>query len=177
MNQTMGNASVPTTTGAKMSSRVHTLRRVPIACPNASPIGYGKCVADPGDLISYKEHCADGSYMLRLARVVGRVNAPADGPICPEVKGKICAVALNDEGTTCYERWIDPSDVVHVNRPAPNFMHYFMTADPSELVKASEYGSASASHTDWQDNPLPCGFPGCTAPHQHRPDGTPNRMK
>lgn len=160
-----------------MSNRTHTLRRVSVHCPNTSTLGYGKWVAKPGDLLTYKEHHTDGSYTPRLARMVGRVNAPADGPTCPEVKGLICVVAISNEGTFCYERWIKPADVVHVSAPAPNFWHYFMTADPSELIKASEYGSASASHTDWQEDPLPCGFSDCPAPHQHRTDGTPNRAK
>lgn len=160
-----------------MSQRHHKLYKRKVKLPHVNTLGFNKWIASPGDWLTYKEHHADDSYTVRMARYVGIVHAPAQGPDVPAVKGKLCVIALSDDAHCCYERWIDRADVQSVCSPMPRFLAYFASADPEELIKASEYGSASASHTDWQENPLPCGYPSCPAPHLHRPDGTPDRMK
>lgn len=162
-----------------MSSRPHKITRRKITCFQCSTLGFSKYVAETGDWITYKEHCADNSYHPRHARVVGWVKAPFQKGSEPQYDclafEGVCVVALNDDATSCFERWIKPEDIISIHMTAPNFLQYFASADPKELLAASEYGSASASHTDWQEAPLPCGYPGCTAPHQHRADGTPQR--
>lgn len=166
-----------------MSSRAHKITRRKIRCLHLIPtMGYSKWEAVAGDMITYKEQITDGSFNRRMARVVGWVKAPFEKGSkpeydCPAFEG-VCVVALNDEGTCCYERWIKPEDILSINTPSPKFLFYFGSADPQELLRASEYGSASASHTDFVTGfpALPCGFPSCPAEHQHRADGTPNRM-
>lgn len=156
-----------------MSRRAHKITRRKIRCTHLTLLGFGKCEAKRGDWIVYKEHHNDGSYHPRFARVVGWVIAPRDGSVEP-FEG-VCVVALNDDATFCYERWIQPEDILSIHPPAPKFLQYFASADPEELISASEYGSASASHTDWTERSLPCGYPGCTAEHLQRAEGTPQR--
>lgn len=135
-----------------------------VRCPNSSYQGFSRTEAKPGDWIAYREHCTDGSSHARFARVIGRIDAAGtDGP---SVKGKVAAIALSDDGTFCYERWIDPADVLSIHSPAPKFLAWFASADPQELLRAADYGAAAAAHTDWNDRAVRCPFPSCPADHE-----------
>src|SRR5882724_8682360 len=85
-----------------------------IPCPNAMFMGSNRGSAKPGDCILYKEYRGtDGAYGTRLARVLGRVSAP-ELSFAKPVKGYALAMALSDDATDGYERWIDPADIVQV---------------------------------------------------------------
>lgn len=123
------------------------LSKVPVVCPNAVTAGFSTRTVMPGAFLEYKEHHEDGTCGVRIARAVGRIDA--SGTDGPPVRGFICAVALSDDGTFCYERWIKPEDVISVKPACPNFFAFFASADPFELLKSSAQGGACAAHMDW----------------------------
>lgn len=127
------------------------ITKCPVFIPEGTRLGFAKGEAAPGDLLTYKEHYTDGSYGLRTGRVVGRVDA--EGTDGPKVEGKIAAVVLSENGTFCYERWVDPKDVTEVHPNAPKFLAYFASTDPEQLLKDANYGSACAAHMDWRNLP------------------------
>lgn len=106
-----------------------------VKLPNATTLGYAQYLAHPGDFIAYKETYQDGSYSLRNARVIGRIEATDDqGPAC---KGFLLVCALSDSMTFGYERWIDPADVTECQPGdrASHFLAWFAGASPETLHK------------------------------------------
>lgn len=137
-------------------------KRAVVFCQNASRLGYSKHSASPGDLVVYSY--PDDSGGTRYARVVGRVDAPAqrcskwashDSAVCEyctkEVNGWLCVVAFSDATHHhAYERWIDPDWVTNVESVTPGHVMFLMTMltrRPEDLIRMSECGSLSAYGT------------------------------
>ena len=108
-------------------------------------IGFDRWIARPGDLILYRERLAGGDdapSLRRIARVIGTVDAPTlpagtnyEGS--PAVKNHICVMALADDGSYAYERWVDPADVVRCLDPEHMraFMALFLAEDWNQCMR------------------------------------------
>jgi hypothetical protein len=134
-----------------MKRKDATLDSAPVFCNNASRIH--KHSAAPGDLLTFNT----GDGKVHLARVVGRVSAPARPcskhwgrePVpcdycTPEVKDWLCVVVLADDMNHAYEVWVDPDWVRNIEKVTIghlSFWEAFLTRDPHELMRLAECGS------------------------------------
>ena len=136
-------------------------KRATIFCDKASRLGYSKHSAAPGDLIVFDT----GDGRDHLARVVGRVDAPAlrcsswdpahDVKACTicdtePVKGWLCVVMLSSSMHHAHEMWVKPEWVSNIEAVTPGHVRFWqtiLTVDPQELMRMSEYGSLSAYGT------------------------------
>lgn len=109
----------------------------PIKCPNAQRTGYNLGVANIGNLIVYREYHQDDSYSMRVARVLGRVTAPKVRPDDREVKGFALVMALSDDCTHAYERWVDPQWIDQVREVPTAMLEFFArpTLPPVDLLR------------------------------------------
>jgi hypothetical protein len=120
--------------------------------PNATHLGFSKYEAKRGDLIVYREHHADDSYQLRIARVIGTVDAPALEH-SSAVKNHLFVLALSNSGDTVYERWVDPANVVECITSPVKFAAWFfsdapMQYSPADVIRLSEYGTLCEHYID-----------------------------
>lgn len=108
-----------------------------VKCPNARLIGFGLGVANVGNLIVYKEFHADDSYSTRTARMIGRVSAPQLDPEGDEIKGWLLVLALSDDCTALYERWVNPQWVVEVREVPTTLLRFFAqpTLPPADVLR------------------------------------------
>ena len=120
-----------------------------VICPNASLLGYSTCKCRVGYFLVYKETYTDGSYNTRLARMIGRIEKAPE----KELIGHIVALALDDNGSHGYERWVDPKDVLEVYAPqhVSAFATWFFSGEKlpyghNMLRKLSDYGTLSAHY-------------------------------
>lgn len=123
----------------------------PIKCPNASRLGYGLSVASVGNLIVYKEFHKDDSYSTRIARVIGCVTAPKIAPDDSEIKDWALVLALSDNCTHLYERWVNPEWVVEVREMPVNILRFLAQQtwpDADTLRRAGEHGSLSEHYIE-----------------------------
>ena len=97
----------------------------PIPCPNADVTGYGLAEANVGNLIGYTEYYEDGTTGRRVARVLGRVSAPKLSSTDRAVKGFALVMALSDDCTHAYERWVDPADILTVRTVPTQLLEFF----------------------------------------------------
>lgn len=114
-----------------------TIDNVKVRCPNAAHGGFQKWFCKRHDLISYN----GGFGHRQLARSLGRLRA--DGEVY------ILALVLASEGTFCYERWIDPLDVISINDPPTEFARWFFAKKlpaPDIARKLDEGGTLSQTH-------------------------------
>ena len=140
--------------------RYHAPIRKPVYCPNANTLGFGKYAASRGDLIVYRENHADGSYTLRMARVLALathdgcgVRYTKTGPrggVKPAPR--LLVLAANDTMTHAWERIVDPEDVTEIRAPNVEnrtFAAWFVAgALPAteSVLHASRYGALSAHY-------------------------------
>ena len=97
--------------------------------PRAMTLGHGRWKARPGDWIVYFR--SDGSRAF--ARVIGQIEScDTDGPDCT---GWLQVVAVSDNGSFGYERWINPADVIECLDPARvrTFLAWMLSATPADL--------------------------------------------
>ena len=114
-----------------MSRKIKFSTRKETKLPNARTLGFNVWKAKAGDLITYVEQPTGHS---RIARVIGEITwCDGDGPDC---RGHLAVLALSDDGTFGYERWVDPKDVIECKRPgrALEFLRWFVDATPDDLV-------------------------------------------
>lgn len=119
-------------------------RKIP--CPNSTRWGGGgKGACKAGDMILYREPWEGGAHGHRLARVLGRVSAPAIGDDKTPVKGWALAMALSDDASHGYERWINPSDITLVINTPSAFAAFFfqptLPYDAQTMRRLMAYGS------------------------------------
>lgn len=119
-----------------------------IRCPNASAVGSSRKVAVPDDCILY-----DDGHGLRLARVLGRVSAPATGSgetRTEEVKGWALAMVMADNHRHTYERWVNPKDIKDVFSPSPKLAALFnspvVSVDVREALAKGELSEGNLEH-------------------------------
>ncbi len=137
--------------------------RYPVKCFQASTLGYGKYIAEVGDIIIYRESTYNVEDLKtlsnphvheRIGRMAGRVHyAPALGET-PEIKNHILVVCLSLDSPCAYERWIAPEDVLRIYDPnhadrkilelitfffSPEFRHY----NPDQLRQWAYSGYAT----------------------------------
>jgi hypothetical protein len=140
---------LPNTAHNRADRRVTTSgKRATVKIPNASHTGYDKWEASPGDMITFTVDAAPGYSDKRNGRVVGRVDASgASGADKTPIVGWICVAMLSDDLSFAYEMWVDPANVTSCRAAANDveFWRTFMTADPGDLLRMSEYGSLGAS--------------------------------
>lgn len=124
-----------------------------VICRNASTIGYSSVKLRVGMFFVYSED-GDGDRR-RLGRMIGRVSAPAIGEgenYSPRIEGYILALVLSDNGAHCYERWIDPNNVIETRdaEGMAEFAAFFFAErlpyDAATLRRLNEYGTLQASY-------------------------------
>lgn len=119
-----------------------------IPCPNAGGFGGGgHGRAKAGHCILYRENHADGTHSERLARVLGRISAAGLNYANKPVKGFALVMALSNDASFAYERWVDPADIVQVF-DVPNAMAAFFFApklayDAATMRRLMDYGTVS----------------------------------
>jgi hypothetical protein len=146
--------------------------RYSVTCPNASQLGYHKVKAEFGDIVVYRERFQDGNDPPRVGRVAGRVHyAPALEPNEEPIEDYLLVIVLADDLSFCFERWINPTDVVSVHSPShpdrklaelrtffisPEFRQYspaqlrewsasgYATPELAQLERSSETNSSAA---------------------------------
>ena len=120
------------------------ISRKSVVCPNASLLGHAKGTAKVGDLVVYKEAYMDDSHSLRAARMIGTIDyAPPIGDDTKPVKGYLLVLALSNDCTHCYERWINPKDVIEVRDNPSAFAAWFFQdrlPDADTARRLAEYG-------------------------------------
>lgn len=120
-----------------------------IPCPNATRLGFCKWRAQVGDLIVYDE-CGDH---LRMARVLGRIAyAPAlEGDKGP-IKGWALVMALSEDGSLAYERWVDPAKIKIVIESPAKFAAFFFAPklpyDAHTMRRLMEHGTMSEQYVE-----------------------------
>jgi len=87
-----------------------------IKCPNTSHIGFDLPVANVGNLIVYRESATS----TRVARVLGRVST-----LDKTVRGFALVMALSDDCSHAYERWIDPKDIIQIRNVPTDVLAFF----------------------------------------------------
>lgn len=121
--------------------RKHTLDNRKVVAPNASFLAGGRGSVKRGDCFIYNE----GSGHARLARSLGRIaSCEWVGP-GEDCTGYICAMALSDDATHGYVRWVNPADVAKVF-DAPSKMAAFFFApelpySSETLIRLMDYGT------------------------------------
>lgn len=122
-------------------------KRAIVRVGNASTIGYGKYQAEPGDFVAFDVPRESGDIDRRYGRVIGRVDAAGwDGADKNPIKGWIAVMMLGIELSFAHEMWVDPEWVkscVSVTDQTLDFFRVFLSADPMDLMRMSEYGSLS----------------------------------
>lgn len=130
-------------------------KRALVRLPN-TPIGVtSKWQAAPGDFVVFEIPHDDGSSDRRYGRVIGRVDAAGwDGGDKTPIKGFLAVMMLGDRLSHAFEMWVDPQWVTHCESVMSHveFFRVFFTADPSDLMRMSEYGSLN---THGGSNALP----------------------
>ena len=123
-----------------------TYAKRPVYCPNASTFGYSKRKACPGDVLTWK-YKADDVYS---GRMLARVNAHADGPDVPAVRGFIAVLELTATFDHAFVRWIDPKDVTEVRRAPVAFPAWFFGELPpiDKILAAEAYGSLDEHYVE-----------------------------
>lgn len=126
--------------------------RKKIHCVNATSIGFGKYMAEVGDLIVYKEHYNDDSYGMRTARMIGSVTAPKVDPADAVIKDWLLVLTLSDDCHTCFERWVNPIHVVEVTNPPTQMVAWFfqekLPYDVNTLRRLNVHGSLTNSYIE-----------------------------
>lgn len=130
--------------------RQHTLTDQQVKCFNTSVGMTDGYIAKTGDWITYAEN--ENGY--RTGRMLGRVDAPAvpdDKYPCEQIKGYLSILALSDDCTYCYVRWVKPEDVRGIRKQPPAaFLVWFTGPLPSAPIvhHLSAYGTLSDRYID-----------------------------
>lgn len=125
--------------------RRHTLTDQQVKC--FKTFGGDGYVAKTGDWITYTE---ENQY--RSGRMLGRVDAPAvphDTYPCEKIEGYLSVLAISDDLTYAYIRWVKPEDVRTIHKNPPAAFLAFMTGplpDADMVHKLSHYGTLSQSY-------------------------------
>lgn len=116
-----------------------------VICRNASMLGYSSVKLRVGMVFTVSdEYGGDGSAF----RMIGRIAyAPALRGDAGPIRNWILALVLSNDGTFCYERWINPEHVTSTH-PVPSRMAEFFFApklpyDVATLRRLEEYGTLS----------------------------------
>lgn len=105
-------------------------------------------IAKPGDWITYEEKTTDDCSRSRAGRMLGRVKASAvigQYP-SPAIDGYLSVLALSDDCTYAYIRWVAPEDVRGIRKTPPAAFLAFMTGelpDATIVHQLSAYGTLS----------------------------------
>ena len=129
-----------------------------VRCPKARILGYSKVLAEQGDLITWHTPSRRGEFDGRpeLGRVLGRVDARGDAKQMEQISGWIAVIALANNGTFAYERWVNPAWVVEIHAACPAFFALIASGDPERLLRMVRAGALSAGHLDYRaPQPLP----------------------
>jgi hypothetical protein len=121
-----------------------------VRLPNATTQGYGRYEAVAGNLVSFHYPNKDETPgHPRLARVIGRVDAPREGEHCPAVKGWLAILELSESGAYGYLRWIDPAWVTECREVPMNFAAFFFSKEMPSLktiMRLDDLGALSESY-------------------------------
>lgn len=117
-----------------------TIDNKAIPCPNATFFAGGRGKAKAGDMIT-----CNHSGATRMARILGRVSAPAlsgdDGPTV----GWALVMMLSNDGSFAYERWINPADITRVYDAPTNMAAFFFAPtlpyDAHTMRRLMEHGT------------------------------------
>jgi hypothetical protein len=117
--------------------------------PNASAIGYGKNFAERGDIVSFAYD--DDGRERHIGRVLGRVDAPGDGPAVPPVEEWLAVLTLNDTASSACIRWIHPLLVYECRSASTALAAFFFQPTESlpslpAIHKLDALGSLSESY-------------------------------
>lgn len=128
----------------------YTNRKVRCLGAGATRLGYGKWEASRGDVIVWRVEAVDGSMIEFSGRMLGRVDAAAEGPEVPAVKGWIAVLELNATFHHAFVRWVDPAWVTEIRDVPKVFPAWFFGELPSteKILAANAYGSLSDHYVE-----------------------------
>lgn len=97
----------------------------------------------PGEWVAWQY---DDDSQRFMGRVIGRVDAPDDGPHCPAVKGWLAVLRFDIESGWANIYWVDPAHVRSIFNPPKAMLALLLTeqdAFPSlrEICYRNDYGS------------------------------------
>jgi hypothetical protein len=106
--------------------------------------GGNKWRAEPGDLVRWE----DSGGMVHIGRMMGMLDAPAEGPSVPAVKDHVMVFRLSETMRTGYECWVDKDDIVEVLPPPKKFLAWLMSDEFNEMrvddiLYLARYGTLS----------------------------------
>lgn len=116
-----------------MGRMIEYSTRKTVNVPLADHGGFGQWKAQGGDFITYRENYTDGSYGRRFARVIGVITKCDNQG--PSGVGKLLVLAVSDDGSFGYERWVEPEEVLeckHVEH-AKTFLTWLVNATTSDM--------------------------------------------
>ena len=94
-----------------------------VICINSSWLGYSSNKLRHGDLFTYREVYANGTFSTRLAKCHGQVKPLNRLGSTDAVGWQILAQVSNHEMTNTYERWVPPDEVMVVTPKAHANLH------------------------------------------------------
>lgn len=112
-----------------------TVDNEPVSCPNTDLSGYSHVTACPGYCIVYKQFNADDNFQYVIARVLGRVSAPARPPYQDAVKNWLLVMRLSEDGTHASEYWVNPLLVSRVYDVPTDVLVFFGAKTLPEVNK------------------------------------------
>jgi len=125
-------------------------KQVPV--PNASHLGYDKWKAQVGDLVLYLETDVNGQRIgSRLGRMIGRVKWAPQLAGSKPIRNWIILIALSDDLSHSYERWVNPEDVLRVQTPRDEHKRTLDYVLGSEILKAHVNEVRMAASDGWKD--------------------------
>lgn len=136
------------------SFRPFTVSEKQVHCPNASTLGYGQYIARPGNWITFTPHPDLGETpsvdrgVVRIGRVLGRIEAPADA------EGWLYVLTLGTDACHLYPLWVKPewvSTVQDQDRLPAALLAWFtqpQLPNPKIVAQLANYGSLSVSYID-----------------------------
>lgn len=126
-----------------------------VLCRKGSFHHYG-AYAHVGDWLTYDEsNGSESNGLLRVGRMIGRIkHAPAFGvgtDSTPAIDNWLLVLALSNDATSLYIRWVNPDNVTRVESPndgitrlAAMFFAVKLPFNRDELMFLSDYGTLQA---------------------------------
>lgn len=114
-----------------------------VRCPNV-PVGIGRYIARPGDIITWKMTAVDETPIYFSGRMFARVSAPAESERVPAIKGYLAVLELKETFDGAYVRFVDPKDVTSVRECPQDFPKWFFRETlpgVDELLRLSGIGA------------------------------------
>lgn len=139
--------------------------RYSVKCHKASTLGYGKWIAEVGDIIIFRETSynvedlktqANPYHHEVIGRMAGRIHYAPALRETPEIKDYLLVVALYPALPCTAERWVAPDEVIriydpnHKDRKIEELMAFFFSAefksfDANQLRQWASSGYATPS--------------------------------